>query len=164
MTVRVSASFLKQGSKMRNRPVWECTICGRTVTAKPKAPCTICSRKMEGGIDWIYHQSQKEFKRWRELQTLEKAGQIRGLRRQVKFTFEINGQKIKTPKGRDLAAWWDFVYFEPLGGTTDQGRWFAGGVQVVEDAKGRKAGAAYDLFWLKRELMRLVQGIEVREI
>jgi len=165
-----------RGSKMRNKPVWECPGCGSTSapchTPKKRAKCLSCGQTM------IYHQSQKEFKRWKELQQLEKAGQIRGLERQKPFTFtpmediEIfagqfwatlkAGEQLVTKQRRPFKYVADFVYQEKrfTGYPAYDDDW----QQVTEDVKGRRKGAAYELFWLKRELMRLVHGIEIREI
>ena len=46
----------------------------------------------------------------------------------------------------------DFLYFNEEGKL------------VVEDCKGCKKGAAYDLFVIKRKLMLYVHGIKIREI
>lgn len=111
------------------------------------------------------YDSTKEYKRYRELLLLEKAGAITDLQKQVKFvliptqyeTYERygkNGKRLKDGKRlleREVAYIADFVYFE-------------NGKKVVEDTKGYKKGTAYDLFTLKRKLMLSVHGIRVREI
>ena len=111
------------------------------------------------------YASTKEYKRYRELLLLEKAGAITDLQKQVKFvlipsqyeTFERygkNGKRLKDGQRcveKECSYYADFVYCE-------------NGKQVVEDAKGYKKGTAYDLFTIKRKLMLSVHGIRVREI
>lgn len=145
-------------SKMRNRGQWECPDCGTLPPScfkpKGKPKCVDCGAQM------IHHASQKEFKRWKELQALQKAGQIRNLERQVRIPLDVGPVRLKTPKGRDMVYKADFVYEQRVtGGGGRKWNW----PQIVEDVKGRRSGTAYDLFWLKREILR-ANGIEVREI
>ena len=111
--------------------------------------------------------SKKEFHRFCELRILERAGKISGLERQV--TFELipsqkeestevykSGPQKGLPKPgtvieKPCKYVADFVYFDADGNT------------VVEDTKGYKKGAAYDLFVIKRKLMLYVHGIRVKE-
>jgi hypothetical protein len=107
--------------------------------------------------------SEKEYKRFRELSLLEKAGAITGLQRQVKFvliptqyeTFERygkRGQRIKDGKRcveRGVNYYADFVYIE-------------NGKQVVEDTKSDPTKT--ESFVIKRKLMLYVHGISVREV
>ena len=79
--------------------------------------------------------SKSEYKRWRELKLLEMAGEIRNLRRQVRYPLEIDGRPIKTrskgvPNGRRCFWTADFVYEErdSLMGI--------GWNSVIEDRKG----------------------------
>ena len=168
-------------SKMGNKPVWECLFCGMVYEAKPISksmvyrpesprakpkPVLACNRCGEhGGKRIIKFASKREFTRWKELQQLKKAGQIRNLRRQVDFMFVVNGRQLKTPKGRPLKYRCDAVYEEYQCEDLGQEMWR----KVVEDSKGRRAGLAYDLFWLKRELMaagacpEFPEGILIRE-
>lgn len=106
--------------------------------------------------------SQKEYRRWQALRLLERAGQIQGLRRQVRFellppqyeTIErystktgkrlTDGKKL-TERGVYYIA--DFVYSLPDGS------------QVVEDVKGMKTQE----YIIKRKLMRYIHGIKIRE-
>jgi hypothetical protein len=46
----------------------------------------------------------------------------------------------------------DFVYYDDSGN------------QIVEDCKGYKKKAAYDLFTVKRKLMLYIHGIKVKEV
>lgn len=111
------------------------------------------------------YDSTKEYKRYRELLLLEKAGAITDLQKQVKFvlipaqyeTFERYGKSGKRLKDgqrcieKECSYYADFVYYE-------------NGKKIVEDTKGYKKGTAYDLFTIKRKLMLSVHGIRVREI
>ena len=92
-----------------------------------------------------------------ELRILEKAGQITGLRRQVRFLLipeqrepDTVGPKGGVKKGKVLerAVYYvaDFVY-EEVGGT------------VVEDAKGMRTKD----YIIKRKLMLERHGIRIRE-
>jgi hypothetical protein len=92
-------------------------------------------------IDGIVFDSKAEARRWGELKTLEKAGVIADLRRQVQY--EI----IPKQKGERRAVYTaDFVYRE-------------GGQEVVEDVKGVRTRD----YILRRKLMLWVHGIRVRE-
>ena len=103
-------------------------------------------------IDGMEFDSQAEAYRWCELKLMEKAGEIRELRRQVEYTL-IPSQKGDDGKVAERAVKYiaDFVYEE-------------NGKTVVEDVKGLRQGAAYEVFKIKRKLMRYVHGIEIREI
>lgn len=109
--------------------------------------------------------SKKEYLRWCELRLLERAGKITGLCRQVEFEL-IPTQREKStevykagpckglPKPGaviEKAVYYvaDFTYYQD-------------GEYVVEDTKGYKKGAAYQIFSIKRKLM-LLNGIRVKE-
>lgn len=114
-------------------------------------------------INGVTYDSEKEYRRYRELLLLEKAGAITDLQRQVKFvlipaqyeTFERygkKGQRLKEgrrciERGVDYYA--DFVY-------TDNGK------QIVEDTKSDPTRTKD--YILKRKLMLYIHGIRVREI
>jgi hypothetical protein len=111
--------------------------------------------------------SHKEYRQWRILRLLEKAGKISDLQRQVKFelipsqrkeSHEVYkaGPQKGLPKPGDVIEKpvtyiADFVYME-------------NGKKVVEDTKGCKKGPAYDVFVIKRKLMLWIHGIRVKEI
>ena len=112
--------------------------------------------------------SKKEYTRWCELKLLERAGKISGLQRQVKYQLlptvyeryprysEKTGKRLKdgiVVIEKECCYIADFVYTD---NETDQ--------LVVEDVKGCKKGAAYDLFVLKRKMMLHFHGIQVREV
>jgi hypothetical protein len=92
-----------------------------------------------------YFRSKKELKRYEELLLLEKAKRIRNLQVQPVFPLAINGY----PLGRYIA---DFIYHDK------------DGRQIVEDVKGLKKGAVYNLFKLKKKLVLALYNLEVKEI
>lgn len=96
------------------------------------------NRKTEAG--GIMFASQKEAKRYGELQTLERAGEIADLKLQVRFPIKVNDKKVCTYIA-------DFTYL-------DKGSRF-----VVEDTKGYKTS----IYILKKKLMKAVHNIEVLE-
>ena len=118
-------------------------------------------RSAKTNINGIVFASKKEARRWVELCFLQRQGLIQGLERQVKFpliptqyeTFERygkRGQRLKDGKRlieRGCAYYADFVYYE-------------NGVRIVEDAKGVRT----DDYVIKRKLMLLIHGIEIREV
>lgn len=92
--------------------------------------------------DGITHDSIKEANRWCELKLLERAGKIRLLQRQVRYTL------IPKQEGeREVCYIADFVYQED-------------GKVVVEDVKGKKTKD----YIIKRKLMLWVHGIKIKEI
>lgn len=111
--------------------------------------------------------SVKEYKRCLQLRTLQRAGKISELQRQVKFElipaqYEIierygkTGRRLKDErKMLEQATYYvaDFVYKDKDGKT------------VVEDVKGwnTSKSAAYSLFVVKRKLMLYRYGIKILE-
>ena len=116
------------------------------------------SRKVQ--LDGQTFDSVKECSRWKELQLLERAGEIRDLKRQVKFTLiptkreycsEIGGNgRFKKGKVIEHACTYiaDFTYI------TKAGRY------VVEDVKGVRT----DVYVIKRKLMLDKYGIRIKEV
>lgn len=94
--------------------------------------------------------SKKEYKRYIELLTLQKAGKIRGLERQVKFLL-IPAQRDEDKKllERECSYYADFVYKDTQTGET-----------IVEDTKGVRT----DEYIIKRKLMLLMYDIRVKEV
>ena len=106
--------------------------------------------------------SRKECRRWQELKLLEKAGEISGLRRQVKYVLIPEQRKFTTEiykqgprkgcfkKGkileREVAYIADFVYLED-------------GMMVVEDCKGMRTKD----YIIKRKLMLYKFGVRIKE-
>ena len=102
--------------------------------------------------------SRKEFRRYEELQLLQQAGEIKNLRRQVKFLLiptQREPSKIGSRGGvkrgklleRECSYIADFVYGE-------------NGKMVVEDTKGVRTKD----YIIKRKLMLYVYGIRIREV
>jgi hypothetical protein len=100
---------------------------------------------------WVEHegikfQSKKEGKRYLELRIRQRAKEITNLRLQVPLKCVVNGENVCK-----LIA--DFVYID-----------LSTGLEVYEDVKGMKMGAAYQMFKLKKKLVKACTGIEVIEI
>lgn len=111
--------------------------------------------------------SQKEYQQWRVLRILESTGKITDLQRQVKFelipsqreesteVYKAGPQKGLLKPGavieKPCTYIADFAYMQD-------------GEKVVEDVKGYKKGAAYEVFSLKRKLMLFIHGIRVKEV
>lgn len=93
-------------------------------------------------IDGVTFHSQKEANRWLDLQTLQKAGVISGLKRQQNFELVVNGEHITNYRC-------DFLYFEK-------------GQQVVEDVKS-PITAQLETYVIKKRLMKACHGISILE-
>ena len=112
--------------------------------------------------DGTVYDSQREFKRHRELLLMERAGLISNLQRQVKFvlvptqyeTFERfgkYGRRLKDGRRcveKECAYYADFVY-----------QFADTGKKVVEDVKGYRE----DDYIIKRKLMLYIHGIKILE-
>lgn len=98
-------------------------------------------------IDGRTFDSQKEARRYADLAILEKAGEIRNLRTQVRFLLipeqRMGGKVVE----RECSYVADFVY-DDIDGT------------IVEDTKGFRT---LD-YIIKRKLMLHVHGIRIREV
>jgi hypothetical protein len=99
-------------------------------------------------VDGIRFASKKEAKRWGELNLLERAGEIRDLKRQVPILMHGEKEAIKTPTGKNAIYVADFRYID-----TKTGLW------VIEDAKGY----ATPVYKLKRAILAAM-GITIREV
>jgi hypothetical protein len=99
-------------------------------------------------VDGEVFDSQKEYKRWRELVLLVKAGQISDLSRQVKIEL-IPSQRVGG-KVAERACHYvaDFVYIDK------------DGQMVVEDTKGFRTAD----YIIKRKLMLWAHGIQIKEV
>ena len=106
------------------------------------------ARKTE--LDGIVFDSNHEARRYAYLKTLERAGEISGLERQVKYIL-VPAQAGEDGKIVERAVIYvaDFVYRDVRSGET-----------VVEDAKGMHTRE----YIIKRKLMRYVHGIRIREV
>ena len=141
------------------------------------------AKKITDPATGFVFDSKAEYKRWCELRLLERAGKISRLRRQVSYEL-IPAQREESTevykagphkglpkpgklieKGVTYIA--DFVYEVPYRQYSDKDGEliFADGWKtIVEDTKGCKKGAAYDLFIIKRKLMLYIHGIRVKEV
>lgn len=117
-------------------------------------------------VDGKSFDSHKEAARYVQLTMLEKAGEIKDLRLQVKYILipaqrepDTIGARGGVKKGKlieqELSYIADFVYTE-----TETGQ------MVVEDVKGYKQSdaAAYRVFTIKRKLMLYLKGIRIKEV
>lgn len=77
-------------------------------------------------VDGIRFDSMKEARRWGELRILEKGGEIRNLRRQVRIDLEGKNGPLRTRTGRQMRLTIDFVYEDK------RLNW----AEVYEDSKG----------------------------
>jgi hypothetical protein len=96
-------------------------------------------RNIKTEVDGITFHSKKEAARYSDLKLLERAGQIKDLRIQVPFLFELNDVRI-------CKYFADFVYRE-------------NGKEVVEDCKGKRTKD----YMIKRKLMKAFFAIEILE-
>ena len=92
--------------------------------------------------------SQKEGERWLYLRSLQKKGKIRNLKRQVPFELT---PAYPEDELRAMYYYADFVYEQD-------------GKTIVEDVKGYRKGAAYELFKAKEKMLRYRYGIRIREV
>jgi hypothetical protein len=103
-------------------------------------------RNVKVEIDGMKFDSKREAARWGQLQLLERAGHIRGLRRQQRYelapSVKFEGSKRAKPA---LVLIADFDYWE-------------GDRKIVEDVKGVITTA----FTIKRHLLKSVWGLDVR--
>ena len=102
-------------------------------------------------IDGITFDSTKEAKRYQALKLLEQTGQIRDLRTQVNYLLIPKQKKPGGGLERPASYSADFVYFD------------RSGVLIVEDVKSEPTRKKPD-YVMRRKLMLMVHGIEIREI
>ncbi len=106
--------------------------------------------------------SKKELRRYQQLELMEKAGEIRNLRKQVKYVLipaqrepDVIGKRGGIKKGRvierECAYMADFVYEDAKTGET-----------VVEDVKSDITRTTE--YRIKRKLMLFVHHIRIKEI
>lgn len=101
----------------------------------------------------MHFDSKREARRYMDLWLMQKAGEIRNLRTQVRYELlpkQVNADGATERKLEYIA---DFVYEK-------------NGETVVEDSKGYRntASATYRVFVVKRKLMLYRYGITVREV
>jgi hypothetical protein len=106
-------------------------------------------------VDGITFDSKHEAERYRALRLEEKAHRVRRIKTQVPIQVEINGQHVFT-------YLCDFVYERQsdIALTADGFPWGL----VYEDAKGYRKGAAYQLFRLKKAVIKAALGIVIDEV
>jgi len=95
--------------------------------------------------DSIFFDSIKECNRYQELKLLERCKKIHSLELHPRYDIMVKDVYIAFYKA-------DFRYFD-----VDDDCW------KVEDVKGLKKGAAYQLFKLKKKLVEAIYGIEIIE-
>jgi hypothetical protein len=99
-------------------------------------------------VDGIKFDSLREARRWAELRLMERAGEIRNLRRQVAIALIGRDGPLRTRTGRPMKLTVDFVYEDRLSG------WAV----VHEDSKG-----AVTRDYEVRRAVAAAMGIEVIE-
>lgn len=99
-------------------------------------------------VDGIRFDSLREARRWSELRLLEKAGEIRNLRRQVAVPLQGRDGPLLTRTGRQMRLTVDFVY-------EDRALDWA---EVYEDSKG-KPTRDYEV----RRAVAQAMGYEIKE-
>ena len=122
---------------------------GEVVQKENKLHAKKVQRTLADGTQHTF-DSKREYERYQALALLERSGVISDLQIQVPFEL-IPKQKKSTGYERSVKYIADFVYVKD-------------GQKVVEDAKGYKKGAIYELFVIKRKLMLEKYGIEVKEV
>jgi hypothetical protein len=90
-----------------------------------------------------YWHSKKEYSRYQELLLLQKAGEIRELKRQVRFTFTVNNVKICTYVS-------DFTYIE-------------NSKYIVEDVKS-SITRKLPTYRIKKKLLLALNKINIKEV
>ena len=100
-------------------------------------------------VDGESFDSLREYRRWAELKLLERAGEIGGLRRQVKFELIPAQYDLGTGKLLERAVSYiaDFVYIRD-------------GFTVVEDTKGCRTKD----YIIKRKLLLYRHGHRIQEV
>lgn len=116
---------------------------------KPRKKQKFNNRKVV--LEGATFDSRKEARRYRELQLLERTGEISELQTQFAFVL-AESVKFKSEPRRKPAVKYvaDFVYVKD-------------GCQIVEDVKG-EATRKLPIYRLKKHLMMSVHGVEVVEV
>lgn len=101
----------------------------------------------------MHFDSKREARRYMDLWLMQRAGEISGLRTQVKYPLLPKQVHPDGTKERAIDYVADFAYEKD-------------GETVVEDSKGFRntASAAYRVFVMKRKMMLYFHGITVREV
>lgn len=119
------------------------------------------SRKVT--VDGVTYDSTKEYRRFKELSLLERAGAIQNLQRQVKFVL-VPAQRefcneIYT-KGRNKGCFKPGKLLEKECSYIADFVYIQNGKTVVEDTKGFRTKD----YIIKRKLMLWVHGIQIKEV
>ena len=96
---------------------------------------------IETEVDGIRFHSKKEAIRYQELKLMERAGEIKDLQLQVKYSLDVNGVHIC-----NYIA--DFVYFD-----------YRFSKVIVEDTKGKRIQP----YPIKKKLMKACHNIDIFE-
>jgi hypothetical protein len=109
------------------------------------------SPAIERTVDGIVFDSKSEARRWAELSLLERAGQIRSLKRQVKYPLRIRGAPVLIrsagyPNGRVCVYTADFTYTDNKSGHL-----------FVEEHKGHDTPESR----LRRAVVEAIYDIEI---
>jgi len=116
--------------------VWVCKSCKTWCERTKPQICTSC-----GGDDFLFFASRAEAKRYAELLLLEKHGQIKNLKTQVRYPLKVDGVLIC-----NYIA--DFIYEK-------------NGDYVVEDVKPQHDAGQAAIFKLKQKLMLAIHGVNI---
>lgn len=114
-----------------------------TTAAKPSAGRPRKYRNNPVVVDGVHFDSKKEAARWAELKAMEAAGEISGLRRQVRIPLVVNGVRVATYVA-------DAVYVRT-------------GKRVVEDVKS-PVTRRLPVYRLKKRLLSAIYGIDINEV
>lgn len=135
---------------------------------EPKYHNSPTERVAEGG-KVIHFDSKKEARRYDQLTTLERLGQIRDLRLQVDFTLQEAYTDTQGRRVRAIRYRADFTYYEPPNRAIygSHAPWYAeqsglSWVLVVEDVKSRATRTKEYL--LKRKMLKDKLGIDITEV
>ena len=107
--------------------------------------------------------SKKEAERYDALMLLQKAGEIRGLKLQVRYCLQEAYTTFEGDKVKSIEYIADFVYERRTAPDSCGQRYW---LPVVEDVKGYKdtSSAAYRVFYMKAKLFRSRYGFAIREV
>ena len=106
-------------------------------------------RNVKVNYNGMRFDSMKEYTRWRELELMQRAGEISELKRQVPYELIPAQYDHRTGKllERPVKYIADFVYLDE-------------GFRVVEDTKGVRTKE----YIMKRKMMLYFHGIRIKEI
>lgn len=104
--------------------------------------------KRTSSKDGIEHPSKKEARRWDQLCLLERAGEVKNLRRQVVIKLEGRDGPVKSESGRQMRLTVDFAYQDKR----------LGWAEVLEECKGVKTRD-----YLVRKAVAQAMGVEITE-